>query len=277
MSERETFKQKAKRTCLIVLQYVFMAIAVVSIFFISISISMLFYGYKIEAIGTGILFMAVAMLVSVFFVTIAEKGLRRIEPRYEGFEASYRGNLKIMAFALAALLGVIASSSVLNAYFGLLPATIGKTLRVEIFKTVIQADGFLIGLSGIVFAQMFWAINHQQGNIQVELLKERKQGETFERDVRTQFVRVLDRKRTRMAMMMFLVVVIFAGSVALSLSGMARTDLYATDLTPTSPDVVNPLWLMFLGIAAFVISIATSKMSLEEDIGKVKTKTPDSN
>lgn len=133
-------------------------------------------------------------------------------------------------------------------------------MGIDILKTIVQADGFLIGLSGVVFAQMLWAINHQQNTIQAELLKKKKR---LWGAIQIFYVNALDKKRRDMTIFMALVIGLFMISIALSLSAMARTELSAIEIH-VDPDIRNPLLFMILGIAFFVVFIATSKMSLEK-------------
>ena len=64
---------------------------------------------------------------------------------------------------------------------------------------------------------------------------------------------------------MFTVIGTLITSIALSLSAMARTGIYEELSTP-SEDVTLPVFLMLMGIIILAISIATSKISLTDEL-----------
>jgi hypothetical protein len=229
------------------------------------------YAWIIVKTQTEFLFMTFA-LVGVFFVGIfinteCEKRIRIIEPSYSFAEISYFANIKAVSLAFALLGLTLGLLYAITSYFGLFPANISSSLRLEILKTIVQANGFLIGFSGVVYAQLFWAINHQQSTLQVEIIKSHVAGASTPStsDVRERFVVILDKKRSSMAKAMFLVIGTLIVSIALSLSAMATTGLYSEIATPTS-EITLPLALMIIGIVILALSIATSKMSLSEEL-----------
>lgn len=273
MSDKETSRQKVERIALSIGQHAFVLVAIFSLFGIAIGlyswVALLFQEVFLLEVS-AIYFLS--FFVSVFIVTRLEKRLRQLRPKREGYSLSFRSNLKQFGIYFLTIEVVIVGLSAMEGYFGLFPETVSVSLGLEILKTVIQANGFLIGLSGVVFAQMFWAINHQQNTVQVNILQNPKYDES-ENDIRIHYVNALDKKRRDMTIMMSVVIGLFMLSIALSLSGMARTELYETELIPTYPNIRNPLFFTILGISFFVVSIATSKMSLEEDVKKFKKKS----
>lgn len=226
--------------------------------------------------------MAVAFLALLLFfvygVTVLAKDLKKHVVELETFNNSFGENLKLFLVPVAISDALAFGALILSTYFSLFPEQVSGSLRLEILKTVTQANGFLIGFTGIVFAQMLWAINNQQCSIQTEMI--RNEGEQSHvgytnispseapADFRQRYVNVLEKKRRTMIYSMFLVIGLFVFSIAMSLSEMARTGAYGTDLsilTPTKPDLVRPVLSMILGILLFVFSIATSKLSLTEE------------
>jgi hypothetical protein len=206
-------------------------------------------------------------LFMIFFmgiiVVLVEKGLQRLGLKREVTPVSSK-EWKEFAMVLLAMVGVVALTYLVNQFFAQFPGKISASLDLEIMKTIIQTNGFLIGFSGVVFGQMFWAINHQQNTIQANILENPpSSADQTSKDMRKDYVALLDKKRRSMAITMSFVIGLFILSIAFSLSAMARTEFYGTDLVPTIPEISNPLFFMIGGIIFFVISIATSKLSLE--------------
>lgn len=147
---------------------------------------------------------------------------------------------------------------VLSVYFKLFPATMSKALTMEILKVIVQTNGFLIGFSGIVFAQMFWAIHNQQNNIQMKIL-EFSPSQNIMRDTQKRFLAVLELERKLMIACMFIVVILFVISIFLSLIGMSQTEVLET--LPTDPYLLYPFVSMSAGIVLFVTFMAQSNVS----------------
>lgn len=190
-----------------------------------------------------------------------------------------RADLKMLGYLAVALVGQYVFISAADYYFKLFPTTISRTLTMEILRTLIQTNGFLIGFSGIVFAQMFWAIHNQQSGIQMEILKAptaqiSAQTSTQEtsNDIRRDTLKILERKRTIMIIFMLVVMNAFVISILLSLSSMSQTE--TLEAIPIDPYVKIPFWSMSIAIIIFAFVIAQSKMSVsEEDIKEMREKS----
>ena len=262
MQETVTLRQK-------ILKYVFSAIQLIFglfvLFFLFGTILTLF-NWAVGGFQDSSLIQASGLfLFMIFFmgiiVVLVEKGLRRLGLKREVTPVSSK-EWKEFAMVLLAMVSVVALTYLVNQFFAQFPETISANLDLEIMKTIIQTNGFLIGFSGVVFGQMFWAINHQQNTIQANILENPKLDQTS-KDMRKDYVALLDKKRRSMAITMAFVIGLFVLSIVFSLSAIARTEFYATELVPTIPEISNPLFFMIGGIIFFVISIATSKLSLE--------------
>lgn len=148
---------------------------------------------------------------------------------------------------------------------GIIAEKISGTLTVEILTIVIQANGFLLGFSGIVFAQTFWALHNQQCSIQMKIIENPfVQSKEREFDIRKEYLTILERKRKFMILYMFSVMSCFVISILLSLSGMAQTE--AGEALSTNSYLKNPFLSMSLGILIFFISIIQSKIAIQEEI-----------
>lgn len=180
--------------------------------------------------------------------------------------SSFRDKLKEASYMFLLMLGGFGGILILSRYFGFFPWTLHGNIKLEILKTVVQADGFLIGLAGVVYAQMFWSINHQQNSLQIEIFQHPQPPfvQASASDIRKTYVVALDKKRRDMTIKMSGSVSLLLISIALSLSAMANIDLSNMQKVQTFPDVTTPIFLMIGGVVLLVISIATLRLSLEE-------------
>lgn len=269
MSDRETLRQKALRFGFSAVQYVF---ALVALFLLFGAVMTLFYWIigefqDVSLLQASGIFVGM-FLFSGFVVFIIEKSSQHLGLKREAPSVSYKESTKQFGLVLLAMVGLVVATHLISQYFAQFPEFISLDLEREILQTIIQANGFLIGFSGIVFGQMFWAINHQQNTIQVRILE----NPNTDQNILRAYVLALDRKRRSMTLTMSFVIGLFLFSIASSLSGMARTESYTTGLAPTIPDVSIPFIVMVAGVAFLVFSIATSKMSLEEEVKKIREK-----
>jgi len=271
MKMKETLRQKALRFIFSTIQFLF-GLAV--LFFLFGMVVTLFYwvvgGFQeASLLQASLLFLGVCV-GSAVVVAIIGKGLEQLGLKREKHPISSK-DYKLFGFTLLAMVGLVTITHIISQYFAQFPKYVSVSLQLEILKTIIQANGFLIGFSGIVFGQMFWAINHQYNTIQISILRNTNADQAPE-DIRRDYLNVLDRKRRSMTLVMSLVIGLFLLSIAFSLSAMARTEIYETGLAPTIPEIANPVIFMVGGIAFFVFSIATSKMSLEEEVRRIRER-----
>lgn len=273
MSAEGSLKDKAKVTLLTVIQAFFVLMAIFSMIgVIYLLMGWFLTGYEISILEAALIYLVIFIL-SIFPVTYLERELRLLRPKREGFSVLYVSNVKWFMLPFSVIAVAVYGFTIVSAYFQLFPSSVSDTLRLDILRTIIQSNGFLIGLTGIVFAQMFWAINNQQNALQMDIIQNPKNigypniapAESRDSDVRRDFVMALDRKRRDMSLYMFFVIGAFIVSIALSLREMARTELYQAVSTPTYPDIIYPIQSMIIGIVFFVIFIVTSKMSLAKE------------
>ena len=106
-------------------------------------------------------------LFIILIVTFCAKGISLIERKLDEYHPWRTQNVSKEELKEAACVGVVLVVVLifilgLNSYFELFPTDISSSSIVEILKVVIQTNGFLIALGGIVFAQMFWAIHNDE-------------------------------------------------------------------------------------------------------------------
>jgi hypothetical protein len=203
------------------------------------------------------------MAVSFGIFLLFEYAATQVEKKVV-LHSSFKEKLKDSFYMFLLMFASFGGLLILNRYFGLFPTELSSNVMLEILKTVVQADGFLIGLSGVIYAQMFWVINNQQNSFQMDIVQRPfKSDETNATDIREVYVTRLDKKWRDMTLKMSGTVGLLLISVALSLSAMAGLDTLTNSKVQTFP-VVIPMLLMFLGVIFLVISIATLRTSLEK-------------
>ena len=260
-------RKKLKKTLLYVAQIAFALLSLIWLLFVVAGIY-LWLGNIHDLnnlIASGFFFLLLLGCSSVVYVT--DKALEEFRPRIK----MNRELIKQSMYSYLPTIAILVLAYLLNSYFGLFPTTISATLSLEILKTLIQTDGFLIGFSGIVFAQMLWAIHNQQANIQKNILEHPfAPNEKMTFDIREDYLEAFERKRKLMIILMFSIIMLFLISILLSVSGMAQTETNTT--MPTNPTLINPFWFMTYGIFLFAVSLAQSKMDIRGDVTRILDK-----
>jgi len=254
-------RKKAKKVSLQIVQVVFTLVSLFLLLLIGVGIYLWLINIydTTTLVGSGFLF--IFFLVSSYIAYRAEKALREFRAPIKLSKA----DIKPLAYLLLSIIAIVVLSYLLDIYLKLFPEKISAGLTLEILKTLIQADGFLIGFSGIVFAQMFWAIHSQQAEVQKSILERPfvpTEKEAF--DIREDYLTAFERKRRWMIILMFMVIVLFTVSILLSVSGMAQTE--TSTVLSTNPTITNPFWFMIDGIIVFASNIVQSKMEIREDV-----------
>ena len=262
-----SLRKKAKKITLQIIQIIFALISLFLLFFVVVGLIIWLGNIQNTSMLSGIGLFFLFFLASASVVYATEKALQEFRPSLK----LNRDDIKQLGYASLPTAVLMVLFLLFDYYLKLFPTTISANLSLEIFKILIQANGFLIGFAGIVFAQMFWAIHNQQSNIQKDILEHPftpDEKKTF--DIREDYLTALERKRGSMIRIMFIVVILFVASIMLSLGGMAQTETQST--LPTSPNLTFPFWSMTYGIFVFGISITQSKMDIREDVLKIVYK-----
>jgi hypothetical protein len=257
-------RKKVKKTLLYITQIAFGLLSLLWLVFVLFGV----YFWLLDIhdlsrlVGSGFFFLL--FLGFSYVVYAAEKALEEFRPRPK----VNREIVKQSVYSFLPTILILVFIYLLNVYFGLFPTTISATLSLEILKILIQADGFLIGFTGIVFAQMFWAIHNQQANIQKSILEQPfAPSEKVTSDIREYYLEAFERKRKSMIIVMFAIIMLFLISILLSVSGMAQTESNTT--MPTNPTLTYPFWVMAYGILLFAFSLAQSKMDIRGDVIRI--------
>jgi hypothetical protein len=256
--KKETPIQKLK---IIGLYALFIILAIVFVIFILVFFTGLYLSLFDPKYNTNIAASIISLLFIVGILAIIWKILSKISQKIDeylprGIELT-KETIKPVLYAFIGILSTILLYFALSSYFDLFPTTISAPLLIEILKVIIQTNGFLIGLSGIVFAQMFWAIHNQMCSIQTQILGKEETKQTENLQV---YLMKLDRKRTIMIFYMFGVIAFFVISILVSLSGMAQTE--TNQSLQSNPNLTIPFLFMTFGIVFFIIFISQSKMPI---------------
>ncbi len=260
MSEKESLKQKMGRGFLSFIQF----ICVLVVLFSSLGLGLFSYYFLINLFVGG--FNAVVLIefasgllgLLLLFEFLATKIEEKVDlkSKEEAFAFRFKKNLRFFGYVYLFFFGFFIAGYILEQYLSLFPQMVAPSLKLQILSTLIQADGFLIALSGVVFAQMLWSINNQQNSIQLEVFQKPKNPNI---DLLKKHIVTLDGKRRDMTLRLFSVLSLFIVSISFSLSEMAVTE--SSD--KVSLNITNPFLTMLLGIFAFMFFIATIKMSVE--------------
>jgi len=276
LPDRKEILRQLKRVVLaVVLVVLLFASGFLLLFIISGIIFWIQGGFQNTQVYLGFLFFFSAIFLGLaVIITKMNRKFRIITEK-----KPTRDDLKMVGYLVSALVGEYIFFSAVDYYFKLFPPTISRTLTMEILRTLIQTNGFLIGFGGIVFAQMFWAIHNQQSGIQMEILKAstaqtsaQTSTEETSDDIRRDTLKILDRKRTLMIIFMLIVMNAFVISILLSLSSMSQTE--TLEAIAIDPYIRNPFLSMTVAIIIFAFVIAQSRMSVsEEDIKEMREKS----
>lgn len=134
---------------------------------------------------------------------------QRIRGRIET-ALNYKTNLKIVlvlvGFGLV-FLSVIGTLGLMLSYTGLFPKQIPSSLALEILKGILQLNGFLVGFSGVIFAQLLRSL-HAETNVHNEEVADSRS-------------RSMRSKRRMVVLFMILGVLCYLFSIFYSLKEMA--------------------------------------------------------
>jgi O-antigen/teichoic acid export membrane protein len=203
------------------------------------------------------------IVACILGIKIIEERLLKYRPR----KKLTKDDIKQLLYASIPIIIAIVAFQALNSYINFFPKNLSDSIAIEIFKVLIQTNGFLIGFVGIVFAQLLWAIHNQQSNIQKSIIENPPKEKL---DPREDYLDIYERKRTRLILSMIFAVIPLLISILLSLSGLAQTDL--PDPLRTDPYLIYPFWAMAYGIFIFIFSIVQSKMDIRLEMKKILVK-----
>jgi len=210
-----------------------------------------------------ILLFILPIVACIIGIKIIEERLLKYRPR----KKLTKRDVKQLLFTSIPMIIVIVAFQALNSYINFFPKNLSDSIAIEIFKVLIQTNGFLVGFVGIVFAQLLWAVHNQQSNIQKSIIENPPKEKL---DPREDYLDIYERKRKTLMLSMIFAVIPLLISILLSLSGLAQTDLF--DPLKTDPYLIYPFWAMAYGIFIFAMSIAQSKMDIRLEMKKIQIK-----
>ncbi len=268
-AQKLPLKKKAKKAVLTIIEIVCGIIAVISfiIFLIIIPSWLANYQDLSPLMVSGMFF-----VLSVFFAGIAyesEKAMKEFRPTIK----LDKSDSKQLIYSFFPTFVIWIAIFLMNRYFELFPTEINSEFALEILKTLIQSNGFLIGFVGIVFAQLLSTIHSQQSTIQQKMMERILEKQTEDSFVPEAYLEAFEKKRRSIIFSMFFTVILFLGSILLSVSGIAQIE--PDSMLLTDPNILNPFYFMTYAIVLFVITIAQSKMDIRKDVNKVMNKKID--
>lgn len=229
------------------------------------------YFIGITSLDLSLLLIAVVEVVDfilLFIICVAiaiavDLRLTEFRPRFFSRETG-----KALAILFGLMVLFFGPFLLLETYVGILPDTIGKELAKDILTTLVQTNGFLIAFVGVIFAQLLWAINNQQSNLEnneFESLSE-EQKETL-----AVKLAILDERRILALVLIVIVMSMFVSSILLSLSGIAKTEMLETlEKNPyLRLPIVTMVGSLFLFVFSFVL-ISIPKALFNEDDARRK-------
>jgi len=153
------------------------------------------------------------------------------------------GYTGLILFAIYLLLSIV--SSIVQWF----PQTMPPKTAFEILRMIVEVNGVLIGFSGIIFAQLLWALNSQQNIAYENLLQELSKG-----DLET-YLKKFDDRRRDLIVYVFFTSVLFLGSIINSLREMAiisRAEFFGFREVYTMNFLFWPIMLLIGGIISLL-------------------------
>jgi hypothetical protein len=166
----------------------------------------------------------------------------------------------LVALGLAGLvfLIIIIFLAVLQSFVsGIFPKEVGKPLTIEILKGIIQVDGILIGLNGIVYAQLLWSINSLQNTINQGFFENKIDKSSIKKSLKT-----LQGERRILILALLLVTVIYLASIFFALAHMAWTEVWQTETVTIYSFMYIPTLLLFSGTIISMVIASTRKLTV---------------
>jgi len=155
---------------------------------------------------------------------------------------------------------IILSLNVLNNFLiDYFPKEVGKSLVVDILKSIIQIDGILIGLNGIVYAQLLWSVNSLQNTITQRFFE-------IEKDKRSMVkgLKALQSERRILILALLFVTILYLGSIYYALAHMAWSEKSTTDTVQISRFIYIPTLLLFSATIISMFIASTRKLTVIE-------------
>lgn len=268
-AQKLPLKKKVKKAALTIIEIVCGIIAVIFFIITILGISSWLADYQDLSllIASGFFFVICMVFAGISWET--EKAMKEFRPTIK----LDKSDSKQLIYSFFPTFVIWISIFLMNRYFELFPTQINSDYALEILKTLIQSNGFLIGFVGIVFAQLLSTIHSQQSTIQQKMMERILEKQVDNSYVPEAYLEAFEKKRRSIIFSMFFTVILFLGSILLSVSGIAQIE--PDSMLLTDPNILNPFYFMTYAIVLFVITIAQSKMDIRKDVNKVMDKKID--
>ena len=160
----------------------------------------------------------------------------------------------LLPFGVGLILGAILTYVPIQ-YIKLFPTPIDTSLAIEILKVLIEVNGILIGLNGLVFAQMLSGI-HSEKNL---ILRQQYEGRLDPSKITTPMLEELASRRIYLIIKLLVVTLLFLGSILASFTRMAWLHYYSLKggLVPIEFILGAPLLLLIWATVSFAVTVTT--------------------
>jgi uncharacterized small protein (DUF1192 family) len=261
-----TLKKKAKKAVLTIIEIGCGIIAVIFFIITILGISSWVADYQDLSllVASGFFFAFCIVFAGISWET--EKAMKEFRPIIK----LDKSDSKQLIYSLFPTFVIWISIFLMNRYFELFPTEINSEFALEILKTLIQTNGFLIGFVGIVFAQLLSTIHSQQSTIQQKMMERVLEKQTDDYFVPEAYLEAFEKKRRSIILSMFFTIILLLGSILISVIGIAQIE--PDSMLLTDPNILNPLYFMTYAIVLFAITIIQSKMDIRENVIKVMDK-----
>jgi len=157
------------------------------------------------------------------------------------------------------ILFIILSLSILNYFLSdYFPKEVGKSLVIDILKSIIQIDGILIGLNGIVYAQLLWSVNSLQNTITQRFFENEKDKMSMVKGLKA-----LQSERRILILALLFVTILYLGSIYYALAHIAWTEKW-TDTVQIFGFIYIPTLLLFSATIISMVIASTRKLTIIE-------------
>jgi len=158
--------------------------------------------------------------------------------------------------------------NILNSFLGgYFPKEVGKSLVIDILKSIIQINGVLVGLNGIIYAQLLRSVDSLQNTITRGFFKIQKNQINMANSLK-----VLESKRRSLILALLIITILYLSSIYLALAHIARTEKWAGETVQIYSFIYLPTLLLFSATVISMIIASTIKLTIPETEDGLRTQ-----
>ena len=146
-----------------------------------------------------------------------------------------------------------------NSLSGYFPKEVGKPLTIDVLKGIIQVDGILIGLNGLVYAQLLWSINSLQNTISQGFFENK-----IDKTQMTNSLKKLQSERRILILALLFVTILYLCSIYYALAHIAWTESWVSDKVVIYSFMYMPTLLLFSATIISMVIASTRKLTIIE-------------